>query len=592
MADHFFLTQKEKYTGEVKRLSGRNNWLSATRVILFIVTLVLFIYFTNEREISAMIISGGTGLAVFLVLISFQNKVKYKLLIFQYLLKINEEEINRASFNFTELDTGERFLTQQHPYAYDLDVFGRHSLFTLVNRSGTEGGKQLTASWLLEASTTDEIALRQQAVKELANQNEWCQKLQAYGRLTKNHSPKDLLEWIALEERPALSITMLAILRLLLPVITLLAIGAYFLFDVAAYVPLLAIVLNGMVLYRIAAPVAEIYTRTRKASSVLQGYLAMFKHITDGNFSSARINHLKEKLSHDNHRAIRGTQSLTRIVERLDTRGNLFYHILNIIFLLDAWHYLSSLTWKKNNQGEIADWLAVVEQYEALVSLAGFTFQHSDYVFPEVSSAPYEFKANNMGHCLIGKDIRVLNNFSMKGKGEVGLITGSNMSGKSTFLRTVGTNAVLALSGAPVCASSMTISPTQVFTSMRTQDSLEENISSFYAELKRLRAMLDTIEEKGRVLFLVDEVLKGTNSVDRNNGAISLIRKLTAREAMGLISTHDVALGELSTELPQVKNYSFNSVIEGDEIRFSYRLNDGICKSFNASKLMENMGIT
>jgi len=228
---------------------------------------------------------------------------------------------------------------------------------------------------------------------------------------------------------------------------------------------------------------------------------------------------------------------------------------------------------------------------EPLNSISAFAFANEKYIFPKVNEGAPIFSAEKLGHPLIPSKQRINNNFQLKGKGAIGVITGSNMSGKSTFLRTIGVNAVLAFAGAPVCADQLELSIFQVFTSMRTKDNLEENISSFYAELLRLKMLLQTINENRPVLFLLDEILKGTNSADRHIGAESLIIQLSQLNAFGLISTHDLKLGKLKLKTDKLRNYNFSSSIDGQEIIFDFKLRDGICRSTNASQLMAKIGI-
>ncbi|MFT6827261.1 MAG: DNA mismatch repair ATPase MutS [Roseivirga sp.] len=267
------------------------------------------------------------------------------------------------------------------------------------------------------------------------------------------------------------------------------------------------------------------------------------------------------------------------------------YHIFNFLFILDVYWLIRAERWKKRTQEDIGAWFEAIGEIEALNSLGAYHFSNSEFSFPTISETPFDIKATAMGHPMINPLKRVSNDFDFSGKGGICLITGSNMSGKSTFLRTVGVNSVLALMGAPVCAQSMQISKLQVFTSMRTQDDLEESVSSFYAELKRLKQLLGSINNELPTLFMVDEVLKGTNSEDRHTGATALIKQLNKAYAFGFVSTHDLTLGTITTELQGIKNYSFNSVIENDDIIFDYTLTPGICKSFNATKLMQKMGI-
>ena len=267
------------------------------------------------------------------------------------------------------------------------------------------------------------------------------------------------------------------------------------------------------------------------------------------------------------------------------------YFILNTIFLLDFLILKNAENWRAKHKNEISEWFNAVANFEALSSLAAFRFASDDYKFPDFSSKDFVFNAVDMGHPLIPRSQRVNNDFVLEGRGKSCVVTGSNMAGKSTFLRTVGINAVLAFAGAPVCASSLAISNFQLFTSMRTKDNLEENVSSFYAELLRLKMLLEQINEKRSVLFLLDEILKGTNSADRHVGAESLILQLNKLNAFGLVSTHDLELGQLQKNNKQIDNFNFSSTIDGEEIVFDYKLQEGICKSTNASQLMAKIGI-
>jgi DNA mismatch repair ATPase MutS len=267
------------------------------------------------------------------------------------------------------------------------------------------------------------------------------------------------------------------------------------------------------------------------------------------------------------------------------------YQLLNAVLLLDIFWYLKINKWKEENEANLEEWFEVIGTIDTLMSIAGFAFSNPDYQYSEIADTPHTIRAEELGHPLINSNKRVSNNFDFSGKGGVCLITGSNMSGKSTFLRTVGINCVLGLMGAPVCAKSMQVGELKVFTSMRTQDDLEESVSSFYAELKRLKQLIGQIDEVRPTLFMIDEVLKGTNSDDRHKGATALIKQLNKTNAFGFVSTHDIVLGNMTNELAGVKNYSFNSTITGNEIHFNYKLTPGLCKSFNATKLMQLMGI-
>jgi DNA mismatch repair ATPase MutS len=266
--------------------------------------------------------------------------------------------------------------------------------------------------------------------------------------------------------------------------------------------------------------------------------------------------------------------------------------VINAILMWDFYWMFRLENWKKNVAQNLEHVLDVIAETEALASLAAFQFANPDYAVPHLSPEPFMLEAESLGHPLIFTTDRITNSFKTTGAGKTCIITGSNMSGKSTFLRTVGINLVLAQAGTAVSARRMLFNPVQVYTAMRTEDNLAESTSSFYAELKRLRMLLDISATGQPVFYLLDEILKGTNSGDRHAGAKALIRQLHRRYASGLVSTHDLELGAMQQEHPDyITNYSFNSTIDGDKISFDYKLHAGICKSFNASKLMQLMGI-
>jgi len=347
------------------------------------------------------------------------------------------------------------------------------------------------------------------------------------------------------------------------------------------------VIILGWVFYKVQA-ISKQTERGYKSLNALRFHIDM---IEKSHFKSEKLKAFKSTLEHDSTKASKTIKDLQLILNSLQSRTNMLYIIFDILLLLDVFWYIRVNTWKKENQTDIAKWFETIGELDALISMAGLAYSNPDFSYPTISQDHFDIKATGLGHPLIKSKNRVTNNFEFHGQGGICLITGSNMSGKSTFLRTVGVNCTLGLIGAPVCAKEMTVSDLKIFTSMRSQDDLEENVSSFYAELKRLKQLLAYIDGKTPVLFMIDEVLKGTNSKDRHKGALALIKQLNLAYAFGFVSTHDIELGNITNELQGVKNYSFNSEIIGDEIKFDYTLTPGICKSFNATKLMQKMGI-
>jgi len=267
--------------------------------------------------------------------------------------------------------------------------------------------------------------------------------------------------------------------------------------------------------------------------------------------------------------------------------------MFNPLFLWDIQKTMQIDKWKKTFGNQSITWIKTLGEYDAFISLATFTFTHSDYIFPDFTTNYFTFKAKNLGHPLMNRETCVRNNVDIVKSPSFLIITGANMSGKSTYLRTIGVNFVLACMGAPVCADSLLLSPAVLFTSLRTSDSLNDNESYFFAELKRLKMIIDRLEDGEKLFIILDEILKGTNSVDKQKGSLALVKQLIRLKSCGIIATHDLVIGSLETRFPNyVKNFHFDADIIGDELNFSYLLKEGIAQNMNACFLMNKMGIT
>lgn len=382
------------------------------------------------------------------------------------------------------------------------------------------------------------------------------------------------------------------ILAYIMPVLIITSFALYFFIGLSFYVTVFLAAVNTILLRKYSFYITDIVDSTNSSYSLLHSYHQLIENVESKEFKSSYLLDLKSAFYREHNKASQSILKLRKILEFLNGRANWFYLFFNIFLMFDL-HLLMMLeSWKSHNQKSVEKWFDAVGKLEALSSLAGFAYSNDSYCFPEIKTEPFILSSISLGHPLIHSEERVTNDFSIEGKGSIALITGSNMSGKSTFLRTVGVNMVLAYSGAPVCAKKMSVSLFQLFTSMRTEDNLEEHISSFYAELKRIEQLLTILDKNDRpVFFMLDEILKGTNSQDRHAGAEALIRQLADKQVVGFVSTHDLALGKLANELTGLTNYSFNSTIEENKIKFNYKLEDGLCHSFNASKLMQQIGI-
>ena len=579
-----------------QRLEQRAAALSWIRVVTFIIFLSGIVFFANAREIQNMMFCILGFVPAFGFIVRNHNQAKFSLAQHHYLIAINENELKRVAGNLSELESGIEYLDTDHSYAPDLDLFGSNSLFQLLVRSRLSGTRVVLKNWLLFKSTKNEIEERQAAIKELSQETDWRQNLTAFGYHGDQQNQKyenivvSLIRWID-ENLGSLDRSIWKILRYLMPTLAmgiLIGINAFQIPYQWVYLPIL---INLILLSIIFKPLMDITKEFGNIAEFLKGYENVIVEIERKNFQSKLLTKLHDQLKTKQNSASLAIRSLRRILMFLLNRANFLYLPFNLLFLLDVNWLIMAINWKKKNFDQVEKWFEAVHQIDAINDLSSYAYSNPNYIYPIISDESHLLSVEAMGHPLIKAHQRVNNDFQLTNKGTLGLVTGSNMSGKSTFLRTIGVNLVLAQMGAPVCAKKFEYSLVQIFTSMRTQDNLEENVSSFYAELKRLRNLLDLLQKDEPVFYMLDEILKGTNSEDRHKGAMSLIDQLIRQNCRGLISTHDIQLSTLSKEHSIIQNMSFNSSIIKDEIIFDYKLSLDPCKSFNASKLMEKMGI-
>ena len=586
--------RKETNRLEENRISKKLTFLSWVRVGVFLALVIIPIYLANARQNLAFVLSLAVLLPIFFVLINKYLKLKREKQFHQFLREINEEELARLSgvLNKKELN-GEEFTDSKHPYSYDLDIFGKSSLFLLLNRTTSKLGKTRLASWLQSKSDRETIVERQKAVQELSEKLDWRQDLQASGKFADGEAERTdyLLQWMEKD----LGFQWAGWQKIgskVFPLIAIASLVIYLTTDLSAWVLLVGLLGNGIIIQSTSATVTKVINEVSDCVAVLKNYAELSEQIEIQKFDAPYLNDLQKELGKGE--ASKAIRQLSKILYHLELRNNAWFYGLFVIWTLyDVQWLLALMQWRKQYKHQIRNWLDAISQFEALNSLAGFAFSNQDYHYPTILEESYHFEAEEIGHPLISGAVRVCNNFSLSGKGKTAIITGSNMSGKSTFERTLGLNMVLAFAGAPVCAKKLALSEFHVFTSMRTQDSLEENVSGFFAELKRIRQLLDQVESGKATFYFLDEVLKGTNSQDRHKGAKAIIKKLSHEmPAFGLITTHDLELGDLAEHNPDVaENYSFNSQIIDGNLIFNYKISTGVCHSFSASKLMERIGI-
>ncbi|MES2733126.1 MAG: DNA mismatch repair protein MutS [Bacteroidota bacterium] len=588
-----FQQRQQQFEQQAQKYQLKYNQFGWLRVFLFLTGFLGTYFLFQSQGALAMAVGGLLFLLAFLFSLKAHNRIEYQRDHFRFLSYINRDESARLHNEFIRDETGEAYTEPNHFYTSDLDIFGKHSVFKLLNRTRTLGGAQKLAAWLKHAETAPEIRLRQEAVTELTPRLDWRQMLEANAMHYKevNQSTHSLLQWMAEPEIVSQSFGMR--LAKWLPMITIPLTVAWLAGFLSLQVLFLFILVHLFVLGRIFKAVKDTCDKTNTISQTLMAYANIIKVVEKEKFTAAKLQALQHAFVDKHTTASKAIQQFAIILRNLNYRNNpYFYSLIGIISLWDLQFFIRTEQWKKQHQQALINWFEAVAEWESLNSLAGYAFSNPEFIMPILSPEPMELQAEHLGHVLIRKDKRVTNHVQLSGLGKTLVITGSNMSGKSTFLRTVAVNAVLALAGAPVCAKSFTISVIRVFTSMRTQDSLEESVSSFYAELKRLKQLIEQVDNPEPVLYFLDEILKGTNSQDRHHGAKSLIKQLHQHPSSGFISTHDLELGRMADEHPDfVHNYSFNSELINEELFFDYTLREGICRSFNASQLMKQIGI-
>jgi hypothetical protein len=595
------------YDAKLLKLSKKLNRISFLRLFIFVISTTILITLFSFNLITPVFIVLPISIICFDLVLKHHNKITYLIKHTSFLKRINESEILREKCNLEEFDTGHKFINQNHPYTSDLDIFGQHSTFQLVNRTTTESGMKLLSEWLSEPASNNEIHNRQKAIKELSQKLEWRQDFQASGMHFQNKKSDyiKLLDWV---EKPVVLLKyrrILIAIAIILPVLFLLS--SYFFYanldsqKAIIYLSLIILVLlvNYIILRKVKPLAEDIVETSTKNLNTLRGYHTLINKIESESFKSKKLYELQSILLKDKYSAYNEINRICKIldfshqrpIKKIPIGGNYLYTLLNSFLLLDIYLIIGTEKWKSKNKAFLKLWAEVVSEFEVINSLAGFCYSNPSFTFPEITEKNNYVHFESLGHPLINSDKRVYNNFHSEGQGDVVMITGSNMGGKSTFLRTVGVNLVLALAGAPCCAKYGQVTNLKIFTSMRTQDNLMKGISSFYAELSRIEKMLKLIESSQNIYFLLDEMFKGTNSEDRHRGGFSLINQIRELKTSGIIATHDIELAKLSENKMLVTNYSFNSEIKDNSMIFNYELHPGICNDFNASELMERSGI-
>ncbi len=568
--------------------------LSVLRLVLFLGGLAVTVHAFMKNSLAGTASLVLFILAFVIVIRLFSRHTKQKNY-FANLAVINRNEADALSGDLSAFDPGKDFIDIHHDFSHDVDLFGDSSLFHYINRTVTGYGRDILATWLSDPySLSADMDERQGVIKELAAKMKWRQGFMASGMSVPldEKSIAGLTGWLNKKDKSSSSLIR-RILIILLPavacIIFILAVWGI----ISFYFFTLVFILN---LFYISTGLKNsnmIHGAVSRQHGYLSSFLDLLHAFSNESFSAPSLNRIKESLSGSDISATMAVKSLGDVIGAFDNRINMFAGvILNGLLLWDYQCVHRLEKWKNRYRGYFPLWLDMTGTVDAYISLANYTFNNDDFVYPVISGTKEVFSATNLGHPLIDESERVCNDFRISQKGELCIVTGANMAGKSTFLRTVAINYILAMAGAPVCASQMSFVPVKLFTSMRTTDSLSDNESYFYAELKRLKTLLEKVMNGEELFIILDEILKGTNSEDKSSGSKLFMKKMVSYGGTGLIATHDISLGELEDELPgKIVNKCFEIEIDGQTILFDYKLHDGITKKMNAVFLMRQMGI-
>ena len=586
-----YLELKDTYAYQLSKATKRHNIISTARLVVVILLAICIFYYFKTDYLLFLLVSALSVIS-FLALMKMHQKVLFKKLMFKTLVDINTDEINFLNHQAISFADGNEFVEADHPYAADFDIFGKNSIYQHINRTATYIGSKKLASNLLVTLPTNQIVDHQEAIKELAPKTIWRQKIQAIGKINQDHATvyHQLIAWSKSKSSHLPALT--RILSFLSPIslLTISVACALTQSDRLFYIAVLFFSFNILLLViHLKKIKQEIFHFDRIHKIILQ-YSLLLKAIEDESFQCRKINQLKATLKHENKYVSEHVKHLSALFNNLESIHNGAGAILFNGFFLYHIHQLNALLkWKNKFASHIEHWLDAIGEIEVLSSLANFSHQNPPYVFPDLNTQ-FEITFENLGHPLIKEQNRVCNSISFKNQ-KFRILTGSNMSGKSTFLRCVGVNMVLAAMGAPICSTSANIHPLPIYASMRLADSLSDHESYFFAELKRLKQIIDQLK-KGPCFILLDEILRGTNSDDKRTGTIAIVRKMIKNEAIGIIATHDLEVCDISAEFPEyLKNNCFEVDIVNHDLHFDYKLRDGICKNKSASFLMDKMGI-
>lgn len=582
--------EQQNLTAKYRREINRNSLL---RLTVFIVGAVLA-YLFYAQTVPVISICAATAIA-FSALLKRHNKLHDKRAKSQTLAQIAQDELKAFNHDFSPFDGAPEKIDPAHNFSFDLDIFSERSVFQLLNRTSLGMGKETLAQMVENPlKNGNKIHDRQQATKELSGKEEFCFQFRTIGLLSDDaYFDKNAVKQLGNSKPQFPNAKFWTAATFVVPALYVL----FAVFSMAGIISggkfillyLITLIFSTIPMKR----VKKVWRLFDKKTKLLQSYAELLQLFEENSFESPLLTSLQNSIKENNLKGSSEIKKLAQYSRNLDLSFAVpVLFILNPFFLWNVAYALKIEKWMQKNASEIEKWFSVLAKTDALISLGSFTANNPDYVYPTMSDS-FCLRGKNIGHPLIPRHKCVRNDIDIASKPFFMIVTGANMAGKSTYLRTVGVNLVLASIGLPVCADAFTFYPGKLLTNLRTADSLVNNESYFFAELKRLKMIISQLESGEDGLFIIlDEILKGTNSEDKQKGSFQLMKRLVNLGGNGIIATHDLTLSELENQFPkEIENVHFDAEIKDDTLSFDYKLQQGVAKTMNANFLMRKMGI-
>ncbi len=583
----FYQSHITTYKTELKAIKRKLFLFGLTRLAIFLLT-ILAIFLLRE-QVNIVVVTGVVGFSAFFFVVAKNSAVRIEKRRIEKLLELNELEVRVLNRDLDGLDTGADFVGEEHYYNQDIDLFGQGSIFQFINRTSSTQGRQRLAG-ILNSNSIDNVEGKQAAVKELSGLATWRQNFQTIASLVDSKIENSaILEWIS-----SYKLAIPKVFKFLPLIVSVISIGLMVVFGLGLisinYLYIwffVGVGITGLYLKKINL----LYASASQITDTFAQYAKLLQEIEEQPFAAALLKEQQAMIKTEGKNASGIFKALSKELNNLDQRNNFLFAIMaNAFFLWDLRYVYRIEDWISNYHSLTHKWFEAIANFDAYNSLGNYGFNNPSHAYPTIAAdRSVVVIAKELGHPLLKDDQRVSNDFSIK-RDDFFIITGANMAGKSTFLRTVSLNLVLANVGMPICAKSFEYTPIKLISSMRTSDSLVNDESYFFSELKRLKFIIDQIK-LDEYFIILDEILKGTNSKDKQEGSQKFVEKLVGTNSTGIIATHDLALCALSKTLPQIENHYFDAEIVNDELYFDYTFKEGICKNMNASFLLRKMEI-